>query len=108
MAATNAQVQAFVDSRVRPRCEQIRALINSINDDRAAFDDVYANLTNNPDWTDSRNDGPPHLLTPSDVLAYNTFLAAFQAFVDPNGDANTMGQGGDQTAIILKGCVRAV
>ena len=97
-AATNAQVQAFVDQRVRPRCEQIRALVLAMQDDIAALGDIYANLTNNPTWVDNRTDGPPHLLTANDVLAYNTFV----------NDANTAMSKDVQYPVVLAACVRPV
>ena len=99
MAATNAQVQAFVDQRVRVRAEQIRALVLALQDDRAAIDDVYAACAaQSPTWTDDRTDGPPHLLAPSDVLAYNTFAA----------DVITALTGDAQYSVVLKACVRPV
>lgn len=96
MAATNEQVQAYVEQRVRPRCEQIRALYLQCKDDKAAIDDVYANLIDNPNWADTHTGNPPHLLTPADVLSWNAFVTGFIAFVE--GDANY--------AKVLQGCVR--
>ncbi len=99
MAATNQQVQQFVDGRIRPRCEQIRNLLVAMQDDISAFDDIYAALTaQNPTWTDQRTDGPPHLLTPSDVLAVNTMLH----------DLTTAISGDGQYPIVEKVCVRSV
>lgn len=95
--ASDAQVQTFVDTRIRVRCEQIRALYNSIADDISAIDDVYAALTQqSPTWVDNRTDGVPHLLTPSDVLAINTFL----------NDLKTAISGDAQLPKVLQGCVR--
>ncbi len=82
MAATNQQVQQFSNERVRVRAEQLRAVYNAMVDDKASMDDVYANLIDNPTWTDERPDGPPSLLTPGDVLAYNTFITAAIAFFE--------------------------
>lgn len=99
--ATNQQIQQFVNERVRPRAEQIRALLLAMEDDRAAFDDIYEALATNSNpnnWADDRPDGPPHLLTASDVLAWNTFL--YNAVTAFNGDA--------QLPVVLKGCVRPV
>jgi hypothetical protein len=97
-AATNEQVQQFVNNRIRPRAQQIRALLLSMEDDIAALDDVYANLTDSPDWTDNRPDGPPHLLEPNDVLAINTFLH----------DMTTAMRGNAQLPVVLKACVHPV
>ena len=95
--ATDQQVQQFVNERLRPRAEQIRALLAAMKDDRAAFDDVYAALTvQNPAWSDDRTDGPPHLLTPSDVLAMNTFF--YNTITAWEADA--------QLPIVQKACVR--
>lgn len=98
MAASDTQIQQFVNDRVRPRAEQVRALLLAMEDDRAAFDDIYAALTDKPTWTDTRSDGPPHMLTADDVLAWNTFL--FNAISAMRADA--------QLPIVLKACVRPV
>jgi hypothetical protein len=99
MPATDAQVQTFVNERVRPRAEQVRALLLAMEDDRAAFDDVYAALAQtSPTWADTRADGPPHLLTPADVLAWNTFL--YDTIAAMRGNA--------QLAPVLAACVRPV
>lgn len=97
MEATNEQVQTFVNERLRPFAERARALYLLSVDHRAAIDDVYENLTTSPTWTDDRTDGPPHLLVPNDVLAMNSFMAAFNTFVEGNAE----------WAIILKACVHA-
>jgi hypothetical protein len=97
--ATNAQVQAFVDQRLRPRCEAARALALAMVDDIAAITDVYANVSaGSPTWADSRTDGPPHLLVPNDVLAFNSFIH----------DISTAISGNAQYAIVLESCVRPV
>lgn len=76
-AATDQQVQRYVDERVRVRAEQCRALLAALEDDKAAIDDVYAACSlASPTWVDGRADGPPHLLTPADVLSYNAFITA--------------------------------
>jgi hypothetical protein len=93
------QIQAYVNLRVRVRAEQIRALLLSMEDDRAAFDDIYALLTDpGVSWVDTRSDGPSHFLTPSDVLAWNTFL--FNAITAQRADA--------QLPIVLKACIRSL
>lgn len=109
MAATNEQVQQYVNERVRPRSEEIRALYLRCKDDKAVIDDVYANLTDNPDWEDTRSDAPPHLLTPSDVLAWNAFITGFIHYVEGTfPDIATANSGDDQYPVIQDACVRPV
>jgi len=109
MPATNEQVQTYVDSRVRQRCEQFRAIYNSCKDDKAAIVDVYANLTDNPDWIDNRSEGPPHLMTPSDVLAWNAFVTGFISLIEGTfGDVGSANSNAAQWPIITKSCVRPV
>lgn len=97
MSASNAQVQAFVDNRIRPRCEQVRALVIAIADDIAVIDDIYAALNvQSPTWADGRTDSPPHLAAPTDVLAINSLLHAIQDAVNNSG----------QYPIAQKLCVR--
>lgn len=85
--ATNAQMQRFADERIRPRAEQVRALLLAVNDDTAAIDDAYARAVGTSRWDDDRTDGPPHLLqsgnaaNPDDLLNYNTFAALFKKFM---------------------------
>lgn len=106
--ATDAQVQNYVNQRVRVRAEQIRALYLACKDDKAAIDDIYAALTQaTPTWTDDRPDGPPHLLTPSDVLAWNTFVSGFIALVE-GGQAEDMTAAAAQYPVVLDACVRPV
>ncbi len=96
--ATNLQVQQFVDQRVRPHCELARQLTILLDDDHATIEDVYNSLNQqSPTWTDSRTDGPPHLLTPSDVLAFNTFMEEVRAYLKNHA----------QYPVVLKACVRA-
>ena len=102
MAATDQQVQSFCDQSVRPRVEQIRQLYLACKLDVAQYGDIYANLTNNPEWTDARTDGPPHLAVPSDMLAVNSFVAAFINLIE-GGDTS---QGAAQWPIVQKLCVR--
>lgn len=97
-AATDQQVQQFADERIRPRAEQMRALIVAIDDDIAVIGDVYERLSGSGKWSDNRTDGPPHLLTGDDILAINALYqkAIAQLKQDPN------------FAILLKACVRSV
>jgi hypothetical protein len=88
MPATNQQVQNTSDVEIRPLCDTIVELHIAVTAFLAAFGDVYANLTaSNPSttWTDSRGDGPPHLATPNDLLAFNTFATNLKAMIE--GDA---------------------
>jgi hypothetical protein len=96
--ATDAQVQQFVNERVRPRAEQIRALLNAMEDDISAIGDVYAHLNDNPTWEDNRTDAPPYLLSASDVLNINTFLS----------DITTAINGHAQLSVTMKACVSPV
>jgi hypothetical protein len=95
--ATNEQIQTYVDTKIRPLCEQVRAVKAAIDDAKATIDDVYAALTaDNPTWVDGNTSLPPHYLTPSDVLALNAFITALQTAIA--GDGNY--------PIVLKSCVR--
>ncbi len=97
--ATNQQVQTYFDARIRPRVEALRALVAACADDKAAIDDAYAACSQqSPTWTDTRTDGPPHLGSPSDLLAYNEFITAFAAFIAGEGNY----------PVIAKLCVRPV
>lgn len=111
-AATNQQVQTFVNERMRPYCEAIRAVKLETDDNEGAIGDIYANLNNNPDWTDNRTDGPPSLLAPSDVLAWNTFMFHFKRLIDGcASDAERIASANEVKngwATILKACVRPV
>lgn len=98
MAATNEQVQAFVDNRVRPRVQQVRALLLAIEDDIATIGDVYANLTDSPTWADERTDAPPHLLTANDVLGIHAFNVALQAAMRAH----------NQLPVVLAACIHSV
>lgn len=100
--ATDQQVQQYVNERLRVRAEQLRSLLNSLLDDKAAIDDVYEHCSgaNNvaATWADNRSDGPPHLLGPNDVLAYNAFITALIPNIRDAADY----------AAVAKACVRAV
>lgn len=99
MPATDQQVQNFVDQRLRPRCEQIRALVASLADDIAEIDQVYQALTQqNPTWADNRTDGPPNLLTVGDVLSINAMLHTAHDAIANSGD----------WATVQKACVRPI
>jgi hypothetical protein len=98
MAASNLQIQQFVDQRIRPHAELARQLALVLDSDIASIDDVYNALNvPSPTWTDSRTDGPPHLLTPSDVLAINTFMHDIRDAIKNH----------PQWPIVQKACVHA-
>lgn len=100
-AATDEQVQSYVDTRVRPHSEAMRAIYLSLKDDKSAIDDVYEALSaQSPTWHDVRTDAPPHLLVPGDVLAWNAFVTAFIGLIE--------GAESSDYAMVLKACVRGV
>ncbi len=86
--ATNAQMQAYCDQRIRPRSEQFRSFLNSLVDDLGAIGDEYARASGSNAWADARTDGPPHLLkagnsaSPDDVLNYNAWGVALKNLVN--------------------------
>lgn len=98
MSATNAQIQNYANERTRVRAEQVRALVAAFDDDISAIDDIYEELTTGPTWTDDRTDGPPHLLTPNDILGIHAFSVAARDFMKAHG----------QYPVVLKACVRPI
>ncbi len=97
MAATDQQVQNYVDQRIRNIVLKVRALKLQLDDAIATIDDVYAALNvGSPTWTDIRPDNPPHLLTPADVLALNSTMHNVRDAI-----ANDA-----QYSIVLKACVQ--
>lgn len=69
--ANDQQMQQYCDQRIRPRAEQLRALVNALEDDQSAIPDIWDRAANGAPWNDGREDGPPTLLDSGDVLAYN-------------------------------------
>lgn len=111
--ATDAQMQAYADTRVRVRAESIRALRAACSDDRGAIDDVYARAIGSNRWTDNRRDGPPRLLqsgasaSPDDMLVYNTFLALFEKFMTGTfQNVDEANNAAAQWAVLQRACVR--
>ena len=97
--ASNLQIQTFSDQQVRPAAEAARHLANTFDAMIASIDDIYNALSApSPTWTDNRLDGPPHLLTPSDVLAFNTFMHDIRDAIKNNA----------QYPIVLKICTRGL
>lgn len=97
--ATDVQVQNYVDSRVRPLSEKSRDLLLALKDAKAVIDDIYNTLNvPSPTWTDQRTDGPPHLASPANVLAWNSFITDVIAAIEGHG----------QYPVVQSLCVRAV
>lgn len=97
--ATNLQVQNYSDQVLRPLCEQARSLVHDMESAIAGITQVYANLTASAPastWTDTRNDGPPNLLTVANLLAINAFL----------NDMVTAATGDANWPIVQQACVR--
>lgn len=105
--ATNLQVQTFCDVRIRPRAEQIRDLIALIREDQVLIPDVYNNANDGAStFADARTDGPPHLLTKSDVLSFNAFTALFLQCIDGTAQTGDVGQLHANLPIVMQACVR--
>jgi hypothetical protein len=86
-AASDAQVQQFVTTVTRPRCQQLVELVAAVVQDIAACGSVYAALTEqNPTWSDTNPTNPPNLLTPANWLAINEVMNNFVNTL--NADAN--------------------
>lgn len=114
--ATNTQMQAFCDQRIRVRAEVARSLKGAFADDKAAIDDVYTRATGANQWADARTDGPPHLLAagnaanPNDVTNYNAFITSFLAIINGTSanyaaDAQMLR---DNWNVFMRACVRPV
>ncbi len=106
--ATDAQMQAYCDQRVRVRAEQMRAFVNSLRDDKAAIDDVYARAVGANPWSDSRQDGPPKLLASQDVLTFNAFATLFLKCIDGTATAQDVADLSSNLAPFQAACVRPV
>lgn len=99
MAASDAQVQQYVNDYIRPFAADYRALKLRAENIRATIDDVYNALNvGSPTWTDTRDDAPPHLMTPADVLAMNTVAENLKAFMEAES----------QLPVVLLACVNQV
>jgi len=108
MSASDSQVQAYADQRIRVRAEQFRALINACRDDKAAIDSIYDRCANGAPWTDARTDGPPKLLASQDVLTFNAFISLFLACVDGTAQTADVGQFHSNLAPFQAACVRPI
>lgn len=113
--ATDAQMQAFANNRVRPRAETFRNLRAACLDDKASLNDVYARAIGTNRWTDARNDGPPHLLisgnsaNPDDMLVYNTFITLFEKFMTGTfANLSEANNAAAQWLVLQNSCVRPI
>lgn len=108
MAANDTQMQVYCDTRIRPRAQQIRALIAALRDDKAALDEVYDRAANGAPWADARTDGPPNLLTQQDVLVYNTIATQLLACIDGTANAGAVTELHANLPVFLSACVHAL
>lgn len=117
--ATNQQMQAYADQRVRVFAEQFRAVYIGAIDHKSSIDDVYARAIGSNVWNDARTDGPPHLLksgnssSPDDMLVFNSFITALVNVIQGSGenDATKAGYVNDlrsNWAVLVDACVRPV
>lgn len=112
-------MQAFADTRIRVRAEQLRAVFNQLADDKANIGDEYARATGVNRWNDNRTD-PPHLLqagnsaNPDDLLNYNAWASAFVNLVTGTSVANGSTVAADAATLhsgwapLMAACVRPV
>lgn len=114
-AATNAQMQAYSDQRIRPMAEGIRNVFLLAQDHQAVIDDVYARAVSNDRWNDARTDGPPHLLmsgnsaSPDDILNFNTALVRILQFKNGTfANVNEANEFAALWAVLQDACVRTV
>lgn len=106
MSATDAQMQQFVNERIRVRAEACRALVNALRDDKAAIDSVYDRAANGAAWNDARADGPPKLLGSQDVLVYNAVATLLLACVDGTALTGDVVSLHANWAVFQSACVR--
>lgn len=112
--ANNAQVQEWANQRTRRRAETIRNLAASLADDNGAIGSVYERLTGSGGWIDDRSDGPPNLLTGSDILSINTISVELAKLLGGGTYANDAERASavaaiqGQLPIVTKACVRQV
>lgn len=111
--ATDAQMQAYANDRVRKHAEALRALRVEFLDDKAAIDDIYSRAVGLNRWTDARNDGPPHLLisgnsaSPDDMLNFNSFISLFEKFMSGTfATVNEANSAAAQWTVLQRACVR--
>lgn len=110
VTATDAQMQAFADQRIRPFAESLRLLLAQAQDHKAAITDEFTRAGSGPLWNDARTDGPPHLLasgptsSPDDVSNFNSLLDAIISLLTTTG-GSIAGHSGEYQ-ILQRACVR--
>ncbi len=117
MSASDAQMQAYSDQRIRPRAELLRYMLAAITDDKALITDEYARAVSNSAWADNRTD-PPHLLqsgnsaNPDDLLNYNALVSALSNLINGTSVANGSTVATDAATLVstwpvlMRACVR--
>ena len=106
--ATDEQMQAYADQRIRVRAEQCRALMNALADDQLAIPDIWDRAANGSAWADNRTDGPPTLLESSDVLSFNIVSALLLKCVAGTADTNDIASLAANWPTFQAACVRPV
>lgn len=110
--ATDVQMQAYCDQRIRVRAQQLRQLFNQMTDDKASIGDEYARANSLTAWNDARTDGPPHLLqsgdnaNPDDVLNYNALITSLLAIINGTGQASDMTTVHGNWSVLMNACVQ--
>lgn len=108
MSASDQQMQQYADQRIRVRAEGLRAVVNSLRDDKASIEVVFDRAANGPTWNDARTDGPPKLLNHQDILVYNSVVTLFLKCVDGTATLDDVGQLQANWAVFQSACVRPV
>lgn len=99
-------MQKYADERIRPRAEQLRALVNALRDDKAAIEDVYARAVGASPWNDARTDGPPTLLNQQDMLTYNAVITILLKCVDGEATLQEISDLSSNWPVFQGACVR--
>jgi len=106
MAATNAQVQSSMDQDVRPICNELIKLTNRVAMFTAGAADIYSYLSGENSYADNRTDGPPHLATNSDWLAFNALAVVWPKIVAGTATTGDVATFAAQWPIVQKLCTR--
>jgi hypothetical protein len=106
--ATDQQMQAFADTRVRQRAEQFRTAVNALRDDKTAIESVYDRAANGAAWNDARIDGPPKLLTSADMLTFNTVATLLLKAIDGTATSQDITSLAANWPVFQAACVRSI